>query len=233
MIQNKTQELPKDIGGYQHVEFGFPVLGDIIVQDGRPIDFLHENDINTATVKEWEAIMGGGQHIYRKLAVPSARDDKALWGEKVNQASDSESKPSNPKDMVGSDKLPLHLWPATATALGCLGLLDGMLKYGRGNWREIGVKASIYYDAFGRHTKAWFEGEDTDPDSGLPHLAHALACLAILIDAQASGKMNDDRAYPGGYRKFVDELTPHVARLKAKHKDKSPKHFTINDINNK
>lgn len=139
------------------------------------------------------------------------------------------SKPANPKDLIGSGKLPLHLWPTTATALGAMGLLDGMLKYGRSNFREIGVRASIYYDAALRHLGAWFEGEDLDPDSGLPHLAHALACLAILVDAQAAGKLNDDRMVAGGYRALVTELTPHVARLKALHAGKDPKHYTIAD----
>jgi hypothetical protein len=56
-------------------------------------------------------------------------------------------KDTNPKDAVGSDKLPLHLWPESATMYGCLGLLEGMSKYGRSNWRAAGVRASIYYDA--------------------------------------------------------------------------------------
>lgn len=142
---------------------------------------------------------------------------------------DPSTKPTNPKDIIGSGKLPIHLWPTTATALGCLGLLDGLLKYGRSNYRAIGVRASIYYDAARRHLDAWFEGEDIDPDSGLPHLAHALACIAIIVDARAAGKLNDDRMFPGGYRNLIDELTPHVARLKALHADKSPKHYTIAD----
>lgn len=143
---------------------------------------------------------------------------------------DPTAKASNPKDLIGSDKLPLHLWPETATALGCLGLLDGMLKYGRNNWRAVGVRASIYKDALDRHLNAWFdEGEDLDPDSGLPHLAHALACLAIIVDAQAAGKMTDDRMLRGGYRRLVDDLTPHVKRMKTKHAGRTPKHYTIED----
>jgi hypothetical protein len=139
----------------------------------------------------------------------------------------TELKPTNPKDLIGSGKLPLHLWPVTATALGSLGLLDGMLKYGRSNFRAVGVRASIYYDAASRHLNAWFEGEGVDPDSGLPHLAHALACLAIIVDAEAAGKLNDDRMHPGGYRELINSLTPHVARLKEVHADKSPQHYTI------
>jgi hypothetical protein len=140
-----------------------------------------------------------------------------------------ELKPTNPKDAIGSSKLPLHLWPETASALGCLGLLDGALKYGRSNFREIGVRASIYVDAAKRHINKWFEGQENDPDSGLPHLSHALACLAILVDAEAAGKLNDDRMVKGGYLELVDRLTPHVARLKALHADKYPKHYTIAD----
>lgn len=140
---------------------------------------------------------------------------------------DQTTKPTNPKDAVGSNKLPIHLWPTTATAMGSLALLDGMLKYGRSNFRAIGVRSSIYFDAVNRHLNAWFEGEDNDPDSGLPHLAHALAGLAILVDAEAAGKLNDDRMTKGGYRKLVNELTPHVERLKELHADKNPHHYTI------
>jgi len=138
-------------------------------------------------------------------------------------------KPSNPKDMIGSDKIPFHLWPETATILGSLALLDGALKYGRGNWRVAGVRFTIYYDALRRHMNKWLEGEKKDPDSGLPHFAHVLACAAILADAEASGTLTDDSNFPGGYVTAVDELTPHVKRLKEVHKDKHPHHYTRAD----
>ena len=141
----------------------------------------------------------------------------------------AETKPTNPKDAIGSDKLPLHLWPETATIAGCVGLLDGALKYGRANWRQAGVRASIYVDACKRHLAAWFEGEESDPDSGCPHLSHALACLAILIDSQVKGNMVDDRMFPSEFRKYIQEMTAHVPRLKQLHASKSPKHWTIAD----
>lgn len=134
----------------------------------------------------------------------------------------------NPKDAVGSNKLPVHLWPETATMLGCLGLLDGALNYGRNNWREIPIRASEYVSAAKRHIDAFFEGEEVDPDSGLDHLAHALATLAIIVDARATGNLIDDRQYRGGFfREYVNTLTPHVARLRKKHADKNPKQYTI------
>lgn len=137
--------------------------------------------------------------------------------------------PTNPKDALGSNKLPIHLWPAAATALGSLGLLEGDLKYGRNNFRATPIRASVYYDACIRHLQGWMEGEDQDPDSGLPHLAHALACLGILADAWMAGTLVDDRNMRADYRKFVNELTPHVARLKQLHAGKNPKRYTIQD----
>lgn len=113
--------------------------------------------------------------------------------------------------------------------MGCMAFLEGALKYGRSNFRVVGVRASIYKDALDRHMNAWFEGEDIDPESGLPHLGKALACIAIIVDAQACGQLNDDRMVGGGYQKVVADLTPHVARLKTQHANLAPKHFTIAD----
>jgi hypothetical protein len=138
-------------------------------------------------------------------------------------------KPSNPKDIIGSSKLPLHLWPETATILGALACLDGCLKYGRSNYRAIGVRSTIYIDAAKRHLNAWLEGEECASDSGIPHLGHALACIAIIIDAEAAGKLNDDRNVTGGYHDMVERWTPLVAEIKARHAGKAPKHYTIAD----
>jgi hypothetical protein len=139
------------------------------------------------------------------------------------------SKPSNPKDAVGSGKLPLHLFPLTAVIYGCIALLNGALKYGRSNFRAVGVRSSIYYDATLRHLGAWMEGEECDPDDGVHHLGAALACIAVLIDAKEAGKLNDDRNVQGGYRACVERMTTEVARLKAQHADKAPRHYTIHD----
>ncbi|CAJ9766630.1 Uncharacterised protein [Burkholderia pseudomallei] len=145
----------------------------------------------------------------------------------ISVAPDSRPKNSNPKESIGSSKIPMHLWPHTATVMGALGLQDGALKYGRGNYRASPVRASIYYDAAIRHLFGWFSGRPCDPDSGLPDLAHALACLAIVVDADAAGTLIDARDYNSGYPKFIAEMTQHVKRLQEMHKDKMPRHYTI------
>ncbi|WP_256099576.1 dATP/dGTP diphosphohydrolase domain-containing protein [Burkholderia ubonensis] len=142
---------------------------------------------------------------------------------------DISPKNPNPKDSIGSSKVPMHLWPETATVLGALGLLDGALKYGRGNYRASEVRASLYYDALKRHVNGWFSGRTCDPDSGLPDLAHALACLAIIVDAEAAGTLVDDRDYNSGYARLIVDMTPHVKRLQTLHADKAPRHYTIAD----
>lgn len=144
-------------------------------------------------------------------------------------SNDNNLKNTNPKDLIGSDKLPLHLFPMSVVAYGCIALLDGALKYGRSNWREAGVRASIYYDACLRHMSRWFEGEELDSDSGIPHLAHALACIAIIIDAKEANNLKDDRMYPANYEETLKHMTHYVKVLKERHKDKKPKHWTIED----
>ena len=123
-------------------------------------------------------------------------------------------KASNPKDVIGSGKAPLSLVPASLRAGAAMAFMEGALKYGRFNWRLAGVRASIYYDALNRHMDAWFNGEETDPGSGLPHLYKAAACIAILLDAVEIGKLVDDRAPYADMDSLYEELADEVIRLK-------------------
>lgn len=139
---------------------------------------------------------------------------------------------ANPKDAAGRAKVPLHLWPASATAMGSVGLLEGELKYGRNNFRATPVAASVYVASCKRHLDAWMEGQEVTADTGSPHLGNALACLAIIVDTQANGTLIDDRNYvpnPGAYDRLVAELTAQCAKLKELFKDKSPKHWDARD----
>lgn len=55
----------------------------------------------------------------------------------------------------------------------------GAAKYSDGNWQH--VDPARYHDALFRHLKAWSCGERLDPESGLPHLAHAGASLLFVM----------------------------------------------------
>ena len=108
-----------------------------------------------------------------------------------------------------------------------LALLEGTAKYGRHNYRGVGVRASVYYDATMRHLFSWWEGEDIDPDSGLSHVTKAIASLTVLRDAMMQEKCNDDR--PPRSVPFYERLNEAAAKVLDKHADKSPKHWTIAD----
>lgn len=138
------------------------------------------------------------------------------------------SKDTNPKQAFADGKIPLDIFPDTAAMLGALALLDGAMKYGKHNWRGCGVRAATYVGACRRHLMAWYNGEE-DAADGVPHLAHALACLAILVDAQAAGKLTDDRPPRIDVAAWQKKLTDWVPTIKKRHEGKNPRHWTIQD----
>jgi len=71
-------------------------------------------------------------------------------------------------------------------------LTDGADRYGDRNW-EQGMKWSRPYGALLRHILSWWQGEDTDPDSGRPHLWHALCCVSFLVAYEQRKIGQDDR----------------------------------------
>jgi len=48
------------------------------------------------------------------------------------------------------------------------------------NWQKVPDAENRYFDALMRHVYAWVKGEKMDPESGLPHLAHAV-CNVLFI----------------------------------------------------
>jgi Domain of unknown function (DUF5664) len=138
------------------------------------------------------------------------------------------TKPSNPKDILGVKKAPLSAIPGVVLAELGVAMLEGAAKYGRHNYRGVGVRASIYYDATMRHLLAWWDaGEDVDLDSGLSHITKAIASLTVLRDSMIQGNITDDRPPPSV--EFFGGLNAKAADILERHTDKSPKHYTIFD----
>lgn len=126
-------------------------------------------------------------------------------------------KPSvNPKDRFGSVKVSISKLPMVAIVHGAHAMMDGAAKYGPYNWRDNPVIANIYVDAAMRHLSAWFEGQELAKDSGVHHLGHAIACCAILLDAQMTGNLVDNRPINGDPDKLANLLDELSAKLKAK-----------------
>jgi hypothetical protein len=137
-----------------------------------------------------------------------------------------ERKDTNPKDAVGTAKVPFSTIPAQVMAETGLALLEGALKYGRHNYRAAGVRASVYYDAAIRHLTAFWEGQDIDPDSGLPHIVKAIACFVVLRDSQIQGNWVDDRP-PKTPGDWIKELNDKAAALLQKYPNPLPAHTEV------
>lgn len=132
---------------------------------------------------------------------------------------------SNPKDMVGVRKAPMSTVSTVVLAEMGVAMLEGACKYGRHNYRAVGVRSSVYYDALMRHINAWWEeGEDIDPDSGMPHITKALTTLSVLRDAQIRGLCIDDR--PPSMPEFYSHLNNLAGQIIDRHADKNPVHYT-------
>jgi hypothetical protein len=147
--------------------------------------------------------------------------------EAANNDGGGAGKQTNPKDLVGSRKAPLSTLPFRVLWRVGLAMLEGMVKYGRHNYRIAGVRASVYFDGLMRHMGAWWEGEDIDPDSGFNHIDKAIADLMVLRDSMLEGNWTDDR--PPSGREDWPALHAGAAKIVDQHADKKPRHWTIAD----
>lgn len=96
-----------------------------------------------------------------------------------------------------TDKLRYELLPPELLEETARVLTFGAVKYADRNW-ELGMKWSRPFGALMRHMWAWWRGENTDPETGYSHLAHAACCIAFLVSYERRGSGTDDR--PEGER---------------------------------
>jgi hypothetical protein len=145
----------------------------------------------------------------------SAHVTEAFDARAVSQIAKMDS--TNPKDLLGAKKVSITKLPAVAMLHAAHAMMNGAEKFGAYNWRQKKVQAEIYIDAAFRHITAWNEREECASDSGVHHLGHAIACLAILLDAQETGNLVDDRpTESGAYPKALARLNELIAAKAAK-----------------
>lgn len=125
---------------------------------------------------------------------------------------------NNPKELEGMKKLAMHHIPQGPMREQHIVHNLGAAKYGHFNWREEGVDVCTYLSAARRHIDEflhgleWLRQEGVDPmnlkyrsakegyfydrESGAHVLAHACACLYIIMDAQFHDKLIDNYSTP-------------------------------------
>lgn len=124
---------------------------------------------------------------------------------------------NNPKTIYGVGKPSVSAIPPSAIVHLGTAMAHGEQKYGLFNYRDKTVSSSVYYNATFRHLLEWWDGNDIDTNidpvtgedtgSGCHHLAHVMACCAIILDAQGYGSLNDDRGTPGHVHNLIAQLT--------------------------
>lgn len=114
---------------------------------------------------------------------------------------------SNPKDVLGIKKPSISLIPPCALLLESEAFKDGATKYGPYNYRKTKVRATVYIDAAFRHLVSYLDGETKTRDTGIDHRAAVRACMAILIDAEQTGNLIDDRPTKGTASDLIEQLT--------------------------
>lgn len=174
-------------------------------------------------------VYGDHSWIQNDLGVASMQCDRASCRCTSFEAASlitDDAKDTNPKDAVGIRKAPFSTVPAPVQLELGLAMMEGALKYGRHNYRVSGVRASVYYDAVVRHLMAWWEGEDHDPEvkgAKISHLVKAMACLAVVRDAERLGKLVDDRP-PSHEPGWVAELNKQAAAMLEAYPNPKPTH---------
>lgn len=185
-------------------------LVDVILRNGARIYGAPADTLS------WKHINRGGDIVgYRPFVEAPA------------ETAEETQKPTNPKDTVGIKKAPMSTVSAAVMAEVGVAMMEGALKYGRHNYRGVGVRASVYYDATIRHLFSWWEGEDVDPDSGMSHITKAIASLTVLRDAMIQNKVDDDR--PPRSEGFYPELNERAAKLIERYGHVNPHHYTLKD----
>jgi hypothetical protein len=93
----------------------------------------------------------------------------------------------------GKPKLSM-LFEASDALIGVTRVLEfGANKYERGGWKNADrYNTTEIIDSLLRHTLAYMDGEDNDPDSGLPHVDHITA-NALFLGVMARKPEKDNR----------------------------------------
>lgn len=81
------------------------------------------------------------------------------------------------KDKPRYDLVPLEALESMVNVL-----TFGAQKYAPENWRHVELAQDRYFAATLRHLIAVRKGEVLDKESGLPHLAHAMCCVAFMLE---------------------------------------------------
>jgi hypothetical protein len=125
---------------------------------------------------------------------------------------------TNPKAGLGALKAPMGFSPPTAIIEMEAVMAGGAYKYGAYNFRDTKIDAMTYIGAIDRHFKLWQDGVDIDEESGQSHLAHIMACCALVIDSMHTNMLVDNRHKSGLVQGVLNNSADRYNAFTARHK---------------
>lgn len=117
-------------------------------------------------------IMKSHENTLKKLAIVEQEENKAK--------------------KFDNGKPDLSILPVPALKLMSAAFTYGAGKYGRNNYKN-GLEVTRTLSAALRHIYAFLDGENNDPESGVNHLGHALASVAMTVYNLEKNPSKDDR----------------------------------------
>lgn len=154
---------PKKSGLLSLVEEGYTLW------DGGDIPVTHNTLVHVVTLSGLRPVAA-----YAGVYDWSSRLSDPIIAYRLTEATDAGVKHDSDKPRFSL--LPLkQVWDIVAV------LEFGAKKYTPCGWQKVPDAENRYFDAAMRHLCAWRSGEKRDPETNLPHLAHAACCLLFLM----------------------------------------------------
>lgn len=113
------------------------------------------------------------------LIFPRSNVEPAKWDREIDNRALDFFSPAGVKHDAGKLEWSLLPWREVKQVVKVLTL--GAQKYSRENWQHVPGAERRYFDAAMRHLTARRMGEINDPETKLPHLAHAVCCLLFHL----------------------------------------------------
>lgn len=195
-----------------HFSRGFQTFGGAAVSFIRGLLGSDECTCSACTGLPVVAFGSDFKKLDAHVITPEEYEEMPEWTDEmiaiagVHEAGKLIRRGTNPKDLLGAKKLDLSLVPAIGIAHEAAAFVDGALKYGPYNWRDNAVQARVYIAAIRRHLDLWESGQEHTDDTGVHNLGAVRACANILLDAQMTGNLVDNRPKSPEFTAAMDKL---------------------------